>query len=166
MDDAETRIEIAPHCSLSPRGAKLFFASVGIASMSVALPISFMGFWPVLPFAGLELALLAWALKTSMARRDQRQTIVITPNMVTIEDHAVEPMQRSEFPRHWAQVRIRAGGSAWHPTRLSVESHGRRHELGAFLTEPERQALASQLRRLIGRINESPDIGIGTTPRL
>lgn len=165
MDDPQTRIEIAPHCSLSPRGAKLFFASVGLASMSVALPVSFMGFWPVLPFAGLELALLAWALKTSMARRDQRQSIVITPTCVTIEDHSVTPMQRCEFPRHWAQVRIRAGGSAWHPTRLSVESHGRRHELGAFLTEPERQALASQLRRLIGRINESPDIGSETTPR-
>ena len=165
MDTQETRIDIAPHCSLSPRGAKLFFASVGLASMSVALPVTFIGFWPVLPFAGLELALLAWALKTSMARREHRQTIVITPALVTIEDHSTTPVRRSEFPRHWAQVRIRAGGSAWHPTRLCVESHGRRHELGAFLTEPERQALASQLRRLIGRINESPNIDFGTTPR-
>lgn len=156
MADPEARIDIAPHCSLSPRGARLFFASVGLASMSVALPISLMGYWPVLPFAGLELALLGWALKTSMARRDQRQIIIITPTAVTIEDHGGESLRRSEFPRHWAQVRIRPGGSAWHPTRLAVESHGRRHELGAFLTEPERQALAAQLRQLIGRINESP----------
>ncbi|NBX44018.1 MAG: DUF2244 domain-containing protein [Gammaproteobacteria bacterium] len=158
MDHPETRIEIAPHCSLSPRGARLFLASVGLASLSVALPVTLMGFWPVLPFAGLEFALLVWALKTNLARKGQRQTIIVGPTTVCIEDHSVSPMRRSEFPRHWAQVRIRSGGSAWHPSRLTVESHGRRHELAAFLTEPERQALAAQLRRLIGRINESPTL--------
>jgi uncharacterized membrane protein len=158
MAHPETRIDIAPHCSLSPRGARLFLTSVGLASLSVALPFTLMGFWPILPFAGLEFALLVWALKTNLARKQHRQTIIVGPEKVCIEDHSVTPMRRSEFPRHWAQVRIRAGGSAWHPSRLTVESHGRRHELAAFLTEPERQALAAQLRRLIGRINESPTL--------
>ncbi|NBO73818.1 MAG: DUF2244 domain-containing protein [Gammaproteobacteria bacterium] len=137
---AETRIEIAPHCSLTPRGARWFFVSLCVASLSIALPISLLGFWLVLPFAGLELALLAWALRASMARRHQRQTITI------------------EFPRHWAQVRIRAGGSPLHPSRLTVESHGRRHEIGHFLNEQERLGLAARLRRLIGRVDESPPL--------
>ncbi|NCW56693.1 MAG: DUF2244 domain-containing protein [Gammaproteobacteria bacterium] len=123
---AETRIEIAPHCSLTPRGARWFFVSLCVASLSIALPISLLGFWLVLPFAGLELALLAWALR--------------------------------EFPRHWAQVRIRAGGSPLHPSRLTVESHGRRHEIGHFLNEQERLGLAARLRRLIGRVDESPPL--------
>jgi uncharacterized membrane protein len=62
------------------------------------------------------------------------------------------------FPRHWAQVRIRAAASPLHPSRLTIESHGRRFEVGSFLNEQERQGLAQRLRRLIGRVDESPSL--------
>ena len=152
------RIELSPNCSLSPRGARWFFGSVCVASMSVALPLTFMGYWPILPFAGAELALLFWALRSSMARRHEKQTITISPETVEIEDCRPPKQSCVVFPRHWAQVRIRAGGSPLHPSRLTVESHGRRHELGSFLNEQERQALALRLKRLIGRVDESPPL--------
>ena len=158
MPEPEARIEIAPHCSLSPRGARWFFISICIASLSIALPISLMGFWLVLPFAGLEIALVGWALRVSMARQHQRQTIIVSEDLVTIEDVSPPTRQRVEFPRHWAQVRIRAGGSPLHPSRLTVESHGRGLEIGHFLNEQERLSLAKRLRRLIGRIAESPPL--------
>ena len=158
MTDGPTRIEIRPNCSLSPRGARLFMLSVVVASLSIALPISLLGFWLVLPFAGLEIALVAWALRTIMARRFEWQTIIISEQTVAIEDVAPQQSRCVEFPRHWAQVRIRAGGSPLHPSRLTVESHGRRHEIGSFLNEQERQGLAKRLRRLIGRMDESPPL--------
>ena len=132
--------------------------SVVVASLSIALPISLLGFWLVLPFAGLEIALVAWALRTSMARRFERQSIIISEETVAIEDVVPPHSQRVEFPRHWAQVRIRAGGSPLHPSRLTVESHGRRHEIGSFLNEQERLGLAKRLKRLIGRVDESPPL--------
>ncbi|MEY3974986.1 MAG: hypothetical protein RLZZ33_41 [Pseudomonadota bacterium] len=152
------RIELSPNCSLSPQGARRFFASVCVASMSVALPLTFMGYWPVLPFAGAELALLFWALRASMARRHEKQTITILAETVEIEDCRPPRQSCVVFPRHWAQVRIHTGGSPLHPSRLTVESHGRRHEVGSFLNEQERQALASRLRCLIGRVAESPPL--------
>lgn len=160
------RIELSPNCSLSPQGARRFFASVCVASMSVALPLTFMGYWPVLPFAGAELALLFWALRASMARRHEKQTITILAETVEIEDCRPPRQSCVVFPRHWAQVRIRTGGSPLHPSRLTVESHGRRHEVGSFLNEQERQALASRLRCLIGRVAESPPLPAqsGSTP--
>ncbi len=158
MPEPEARIDIAPHCSLSPRGARWFFISICVASLSIALPISLMGFWLVLPFAGLEIALVGWALRVSMARRHQRQTIIVSEDLVTIEDVSPPNHQRVEFPRHWAQVRIRAGGSPLHPSRLTVESHGHGLEIGHFLNEQERLSLAKRLRRLIGRIAESPPL--------
>ena len=57
------RIEISPHCSLTTRGAWLFFGSVCVTSFSLAGFVALQGFWPVLPFAGLEMALLGWALQ-------------------------------------------------------------------------------------------------------
>jgi uncharacterized membrane protein len=93
-----------------------------------------------------------------MARRHHRQTIIISEATVSIEDLAPPAPRRIEFPRHWAQVRIRPGGSPLHPSRLTVESHGRRHEIGSFLNEQERLGLAKRLKRLIGRMDESPPL--------
>jgi uncharacterized membrane protein len=156
-----TRIVLAPNCSLSPRGARWFFGSLCAGTLAIALPLTVMGYWPVLPFAGLELGLLWWALRASMARRDHRQIITVTDETVAIEDSEPPKFERVVFPRHWAQVRIRGGGSPLQPTRLTVGSHGRHHEIGSFLNEQERLGLADKLKRLIGRVNESPPLSLG-----
>jgi len=152
------RIEISPNCSLTTRGAWLFFGSLCLTSFALAGFVAAQGFWPVLPFAGLEMALLGWALKTSMDRRHHRQTITVTPETVEILEQLPERRGTVVFPRHWAQVRIRAGHSPLHPSRLTIESHGRRCEVGSFLNEQERTGLAKRLRCLIGRIDESPPL--------
>jgi uncharacterized membrane protein len=152
------RIEISPHCSLTTRGAWLFFGSLCVTSFSLAGFVALQGFWPVLPFAGLEMALLGWALKVSMQRRHHRQTITVTPETVEVEERLHDDARRVVFPRHWAQVRIRAADSPLHPSRLTIESHGRRCEVGSFLNEQERTGLARRLRRLIGRVDESPPL--------
>lgn len=155
---APQRIEIAPHCSLTPRGAGLFFASLCVATFSLAGFVTLQGFWPVLPFAGLEMAVLAWALKTSMDRRHHRQIVTISDEEVRIASRDRTDSAEVVFPRHWAQVKLRRPVSGLHPSRLTIESHGRRCEVGSFLTEQERHGLASRLTRLIGRINESPSL--------
>ena len=156
-----TRIVLAPNCSLSPRGARWFFGSLCAGTLAIALPLTVMGYWPILPFAGLELGLLWWALRDSMARRHHIQIVTITEQDIEIEDFIAPRHDRVVFPRHWAQVRIRGGGSPLQPTRLTVESHGRRHEIGSFLNEQERIGLADKLKRLIGRANESPPLSLG-----
>jgi uncharacterized membrane protein len=152
------RIEICPHCSLSIRAAVLFFASVCFVSCGLAGFMAARGFWPVLPFAGLEMAFLAWALTVSMARRHHRQTITVTDSDVSVELRDRQHSVRHVFPRHWAQVKLRGPASRLHPSRLTIESHGRQCELGSFLTEAERRGLAVRLQGLIGRVNESPSL--------
>ncbi len=156
MDAEPLRIEICPNCSLSLRGARLFFAAACIVPFGVAGFLAVKGFWPVLPFAGLEMAVLGWALNTSMERRFHRQTITLTERDVSIESRERLRSEQVVFPRHWAQVKLRRPAANLHPSRLTIESHGRQCELGSFLTEEERRGLALRLQRLIGRINESP----------
>ncbi len=61
---AET-ILLAPNCSLDARSALLFFGSVCAVSFGIAGALALAGMWPILPFAGLEMLLLAWALRAS-----------------------------------------------------------------------------------------------------
>jgi uncharacterized membrane protein len=150
------RIEICPNCSLSVQGARVFFVVASVAPFGIGAFLAVRGFWPVLPFAGLEIALLAWALHTSLERRFHRETIIVTEADVSIERRDREHSSRVVFPRHWAQVKLRSPAARLHPSRLTIESHGRQCELGSFLTEEERRGLALRLQRLIGRVNESP----------
>ena len=151
-------IEIAPSCSLTNSAAALFFLGTCAISFAIAGMLAVQGFWPVFPFAGLVVALLGWALKTSLARRKHRETITISDSDVLILSHAGMNSVHVVFPRHWAQVKLRRPASRLHPSRLTIESHGRQCEVGHFLTESERRGLAVRLASLIGRINESPTL--------
>lgn len=154
MPAAASHFDLAPHCSLSTRGALLFFASVCFATFGIAGIATFLGYWPVLPFAGAEMLLLGWALHSNMQRRLEREHIELTEREVTIV--YARPPRRVVFPRHWAQVKIRRPKSPLHRGQLVIESQGRGHEVGKFLTEEERRQLAAELRRLVGGMNQSP----------
>ena len=156
MAPVTERILLVPHCSLSARAARCFFASLCIPSLGIALLLSAQGYWPILPFAGLELLAAGAALAISMRRRADTQLILITDDGVAIDTRRRSLIVHYEFSRHWAQVKLRRAKSPWHPSRLTIESHGRACELGSFLTEEARCALAGRLRRLIGRVDESP----------
>jgi len=163
---AAHHFDLAPHCSLSSRGAALFFASVCVPTFGVAGAATVLGYWPILPFAGAEIAVLAWALKTNMARRYEHEHIEVTETEVTIEQSRGTP-RRIVFPRHWAQVKIRRPKSPLHRGHLVIESHGRSHEVGKFLTEEERRQLAAELKLLIGGMNQSPALpGSGSPDRI
>jgi uncharacterized membrane protein len=166
VDDSGTfdRIELLPNCSLTVRGAVYFFATLALASLTFATYFVLQGLWPVLPFAGIELTVLGWALWASMRRRHWTQTITVTERDVEITTRGPKGERRIVFSRHWASVKLRAP-QGWHPSRLLVESHGRACEVGGFLTEEERRALHRRLGVLIGSRAESPPLRASETGR-
>ena len=155
MQATATEFDLAPNCSLSTRGALVFFGLVCGATFGIATVATLLGFWPVLPFAGAEMLLLGWALYTNMQRRYEHEHIDISETEVVIR-YARGLPQQVVFPRHWAQVKIRRPKSPLHRSHLVIESHGRAYEVGKFLTEEERRHLAAELRRLIGGMSQSP----------
>jgi len=155
---AFSRIELLPNCSLTVQGALFFFGTVALASLTFAAFFVAQGFWPVLPWAGLELGVLGWALWATMRRRRWTQTITVTPDDVEVILRGREGERRIVFSRHWAAVTLRRA-RGWHPSRLVIESHGKGLEIGSFLTEDDRRALHRRLAELIGRKAESPALG-------
>jgi uncharacterized membrane protein len=158
---APHHIDLVPHCSLSVRGARVFFGFVCFVTLGIAGAATLLGFWPILPFAGLEMLVLGWALHANMQRRFECESIDVTQTEVIIEHRSLKigrATHRIVFPRHWARVKIRSPKSPLHRGQLVIESHGRAREVGKFLTEEERRHLAAELRLLIGDMNQSPDL--------
>jgi uncharacterized membrane protein len=156
----EKRIDLAPNCSLTPAGAKLFFGSICLFSLAFAMIFVVKGFWPVLPFWVIEMLALGLALHASMQRRFQTQTLTITDSRISLVTRSKRGEAKQEFARHWAKVRLRSPTTRSYPSRLMIESRGRAFEVGSFLTEEDRCLLAERLRNLVGGMNESPPLEI------
>ncbi len=159
----EQRIELAPNCSLTPATAGFFFATISGFSLTLALFFVFQGFWPVLPFWGLEMLVLGLALHATMKRRFYTQTVLVTDSAVSLVTRSRHGEAKEEFARHWAKVRLHAPRTRSFPSRLTIESRGRALEVGSFLTEDDRRRVAARLRAMVGGMNESPPLYIDST---
>jgi uncharacterized membrane protein len=154
----EQRITLAPNCSLTPSGARIFFAATCLFSLSFALFFVLQGFWPVLLFWALEMVGLGVALHASLRRRNYTQTVVITDSRVSLVTRSQHGEAKQEFARHWTKVRLRSPPRRLGVSRLTIECYGRAYEVGSFLTEEDRCALAQRLSSLVGGISESPPL--------
>ena len=124
---------------------------MAIAAVCLAVGIFFalQGFWPVLPFAGLEVAVLGFAFYTCLSRAERREIVTVGAERVSVEKGRREPNEHWECPVAWARVDLERPHQAWYPSRLSVAFQGRRIEIGSFLNEQERCALAGEIQEVI-----------------
>lgn len=152
MSSLDTRIVIGPNASMSPALAAGFLLAASTVSFGIAGGLAVLGYWAVLPFAGLEVGALAVALVVMLKRNRYCEVITFDADLVRVEfGRAGEGVaSAAELQRAWARVLLEAGPHRLSPTRLSLASHGRRVVIGQCLTDEERERLARRLRQLIG----------------
>ena len=135
---------VRPTRSLTWSEAKRWLCVISFIPLTSGLLFLWFGIPLVLPFAGLEIALL-WAAFYYVAwTGEMREVIRLTPQRLIIERGRRGPQERFEYDRAWVRVDLDES-RGWHPTRLSVTSHGKASALGSFLTDGERRALATSL---------------------
>lgn len=154
----DVSIVLRPRCLLTHASALRLLAVTCAITFAAALLAAAQGAWPALPFAALEMAVLYFALRLSLARGRDFERIEISEDSVRVVARVGARTNETRFRRHWARVRLQAAESTLHPHRLLIECQGRCCELGAFLTEQERADVAGRLKRLIGRVGESPEL--------
>lgn len=152
--------ELRPNSSLTPRAAAWFYGSLVAVLLGVAAGCAALGFWPVLPFAGLEAAVLLGAVGWVQRRAGAREFIRVDRASVVVEKclHGRRGSQGRvayAFERPWTRIELRRGRPAHWPSRLLFSSRGRSVEVGAFLTDGERRGLKDRLAELLADDDES-----------
>ena len=166
----QVRLVIGPNASMSGAMAVTFFAGISTVSLSIALALTAMGYWPVLPFAGLELAALAAALWVSVRRNGYREVIRMDAERVYLEVGYVSGgRQRSgpsvtEMPRSVTRAWLGQGSYRNSPKRLVLSGNGQCTEIGRCLTDEERAALCRRLKNLLHPGTVPPGFETGSTP--
>ena len=149
MEVEAKKIVITPNSSLSRRGNQIFFLTMLVVMSSISLGFAFVGAWMILPFAGLELGVLAWALKANLRACRVREIVSVSGNNVCVEVGERSPEKSCSFVRAWTKVLLSPSAIKGHPSRLFLRSEGRQVELGACLDDSERRALSLRLEELI-----------------
>jgi uncharacterized membrane protein len=124
--------------------------------LGVGLVFAWHGFWPVLPFAGLEILVLGAAFYRCLSRSQIREVVTITRDTVAVDRGRKRPEEHWECPRAWARINMERAPIAWYPSRLSVAFQGRQIEIGRFLSEMERQQLAVELQGMVRSYHWQP----------
>ncbi|MBT5226828.1 MAG: DUF2244 domain-containing protein, partial [Proteobacteria bacterium] len=107
-----------------------------------------LGAWPVLPFLGLEVAVLVVVFLMLQRRSTFYDLVEVRGDHVGLRQKSQHGETSRTLNRYWAQIKL-SGGRQWYPSRLLVGSHGKFVEIGAALTEEDRIRTAKELQRVL-----------------
>lgn len=141
------RLHLWPHRSLPPRGFVLFMA---ITAGMVALPlVAVLGspvLWGLLPFLALAVAAIWFALMRSYRDRQILEDLTLLPDAMRLVRHGPRGRRQEwEGNPYWVRVELHPKGGPV-PNYVTLSGGQREVEIGAFLSEEERIALAQDLR--------------------
>ena len=135
---------IKRNCSISPQDLLRVLAFVACVSLGIAVVFAFLGAWPVLPFAGVEVLAIAAAFYLNGRHAADYERIAIDNGKLVVEASDAGRIQRHEFNLPWLRVDERRRGGELH---LLLRSPGRELEIGRHLDTERRASLAVHLRR-------------------
>jgi uncharacterized membrane protein len=148
-DVTPERVLARPNRSVSARTLTAIVVGLGVAmTLVVGFSVAHGNvFAPV--FAVLHLAAVVWALATVWRKGDASDEVVCADGRVRVIQRRGAQVTAQDFHPLWVRL-IEVKPQRRHaPHRILLGSHGQLIELGGFLTDEQRQALAGHVRTLI-----------------
>jgi len=162
---------VRPNCALSWRATKYLVVFFACCFGAVGCYFASIGAWLVLPFAGLELVVLAAGFYVSALTGHSREVILVDGPVVRVMRGSRRLDEVARFPANWTRVQLWRDPRGWYPSRLWLRCHGRRLEIATKVVEAERDELAQGLDDWLGiarpRAGNVADevLGPGLAPR-
>ncbi len=141
-------IVLYPHRSLGPTGFLALMAVLCACSFAVGLAFYLSGAWPVVGFLGLDVLIVYAAFRLNYRAARAYETLRLTRDALEVTKvDARGNGRRVTFQPYWLAVDM--DDPPRRHSRLILRSHGRRLEIGGFLTGDEKCDLARALRRAL-----------------
>jgi len=129
------------NCSISPAGLAGVYVALAVAVVGIGGAFALAGAWLVLPFAGLEVLLLAAAYLAYARHAADYERIVLESGRLTVEVAEAQRVARYEMEARRAKVYLEAG------KRVMLRGADEELELGRHLDEQARVEFAAELQR-------------------
>ena len=129
--------------SISPRQLLLFFVSLTLVSLFVALLCWAGGAKLVPPFTLVELLAFGVALLVYARHAGDRERVAISAHALVVEWECGGRFERAEFNPRWARIVLHDNGL------VAISESGRQAFVGRYTRPERREALARDLRRAV-----------------
>ena len=146
------RIVLSPNCSITWRELVLFYLFTCLVAIAVGLFFTLQGMWMVLPFSGLEMLALGIGLYLTSRKVYRKEVITLDSDRIRIEKGVQRAVQRWDFKTPWVRIIDEPRDGRNSRRRLAIGMHGAAVEVGSFLANSEKDALAFQLKDCIIRV--------------
>src|SRR3954463_1645170 len=109
--DPRTFVHVAtPNRSLGVAGRRWVLGAIAANTLGIAAFVTALGAWPVMPFAGLEVALVALAFRVLGSHDADYERLEIGEHEVRWEVREASRIERFVAHRPWARVEMRSSG--------------------------------------------------------
>lgn len=146
------QIVLQPNHSWTWRANLYFLATLFVVSFGIALAFLFQGFWMILPFAGLEMAVLTWAIYYCVRKTHRQEVLHFSMEEVVIESGVNKIEEQHRFKRFFTRVKVEAPSGSRRSQRIAIAERDHNVEVGEFLTDEEKKTLIRELRYMIAQL--------------
>ena len=148
---------LTPHRSLSGAGFLVVMGVIAGISFVGGVMFLLLGAWPIVPFLGLDLALIYWAFRANYRAAAAYEEVTVTPSELHVK--RVSPRgQVAEWSLNPVWVRLeRETHEEFGLLRLFLVSRGRKLAIGGFLGPEEKESFANALADAIGEAKRGPN---------
>lgn len=135
-----------PNRSASWQTNKIVLILMCSLSGAIAMGFAAIGAWPILPFAGLEMAALGGALYYVCWKLRYRHVITLSGSTVRIQKGHYFPKREWEIAADEAALSVIPEKHPWDGPTISLFSKGEEISLGEFLNRDDSLKLLKMLR--------------------
>jgi uncharacterized membrane protein len=136
-------LTVKRNCSISPRALAVLLALTAGLAFTIGIGFALFGAWPILPFAGLEIAALAAAFYLNGRHATDYERIAFEEGCLLVEVRDGERVTTHRFNPLWVQLDVSGTPRQVH---VALRSHGRELEIGRHLDASGRERLAQAVR--------------------
>ena len=128
------------NCSISPAGLACVFAALAVAVLAIGTGFALLGAWLILPFAGLEVLLLAGAFLLQARHATDYERIELAGERLRIDVADGTRTARYELDARRVRIAMDEGALVLRGPRETLQ-------LGRHLDAAARAAFATELKR-------------------
>ncbi|MBI3678578.1 MAG: DUF2244 domain-containing protein [Proteobacteria bacterium] len=144
---------LRPNPPMKPRALLVVLMAVLAVNLAFALYFVSRGAWPITPFMGADVLLLAWAFHASRVAARRFEHLRLTHALLSVSHHPPRGRPReSRFNPYW--VRVRAPEPDVIGAPLLLVSHGQSLRIASFLGAQEKLSLAQALKEALQKARE------------
>ncbi|MBV9569810.1 MAG: DUF2244 domain-containing protein [Alphaproteobacteria bacterium] len=136
---------LRPNPPMNPRALRLILALVAGINAAIAVGFVLRGAWPIAPFLGADVALLAWAFHASRLAARAYERVKVTASELFVAYHPARGAPRETLLNpYWVSIELEQPEDM--PRGLTLRSHGKILAVGNFLGPRERLSFANALK--------------------